>query len=821
MSHRLPHILRHGATSLGLVLSLSTPLHAQSLRLHVTEATSGLPVAGGIADVLDSLGAVVAQGVLSADGRRLLALPGPGRYRVRVRRIGYEPFVTNAPAVAGVGSPELALAVPARRIILSAILVNASRCSRDAFRNPEVAALWEEVRKALTSTVLSREDSTLTFETRSFRRKLDGDRITVEELVGLPRLTTGGKPYVSLAPDDLSKNGYVRRVGDETVFYAPDEEVLLANQFVDDHCFEVTSGTGATDGLFGLHFTSASRNNLNDIAGTLWVDSASAELRYLDFWYAHQTMPIPVIGEGKSGGQMIFQRLPTGLWIVSAWRLRMPRFESHRRVTRRSYPDWYEEFGGVVTPAAGDSLTPSAVLQPYRELLAPARVTGTVYDSLAGKPRVGAQVWILPAEPPDVIAAGLASGGGRLSVNPIADTTDATGHFSLRALPAGTYRLAFEDAVLDSLGVQTARYDIRLRPGATIVGELTVPSLATLRIGCAMPAGAGNAAYGGMVMGIVRAAGDERPLADALVQASWVDLRRDASVLAKTQPTVVATHTDSVGRYRICAVPDSAMATVMAAGPHSATGAVQTQVGPLGISRVNLRLAEVAEGESAPPPGILVGTVSDTLGRPVTDALVTLDGQTVETRTDAAGRFRLSPVQPGTQTVEVKRLGLEPARRAVDIAPDATTTVSLTLVRSFLLDPVFITARSNRHRPEVADAMRRHLAGTGVLFTEQQIQQRASVQSLLQGIPGVRTTLGQGGSMQWVALMRKGGSECEARVFIDGRESGYDEVLSLVPDQLAAVEVFVRASTAPIFTAGRSTFGRDETCGSIIFWVKH
>jgi hypothetical protein len=467
----------------------------------------------------------------------------------------------------------------------------------------------------------------------------------------------------------------------------------------------------------------------------------------------------------------------------------------------------------------GDSAPPLAVAESYRALLAPARVTGTVYDSLAGGPLQGAQVWLLPIEPASVIAAGLALGNGRLAVHPVTDVTDATGHFALRMMPAGTYRLAFEDSRLDSIGVTTAYHDIRLRPGATVVADLAVPSLSTLRQGCVRPRGALPTPAGGMITGIVRAAGDERPLEGALVRVSWIGLQHAASILEQFASTVVETKTDSLGRYRVCGVPDSAFANVMAAGPHSTTGEVQTQVGPVGIARVNLRLAEVSEGESEPPAGALAGVVMDSLGAPVGDAQITLDGSSATTRTDAVGRFRLAPVQSGTQTIEVKRVGLDVARRPVDIAPSATTTVSFTLVRSHLLDRMLITAQRERSSPEIVDAVRRHRAGAGILLMEDEIQQRFSVQSLLERIPGVRTSRGAGG-MGWVAVMRTAGRECVARVFIDGRESDYDEALSLTPDRLAAVEVFVRAGTAPIFTAGRSVFGSGEACGVIIFWLK-
>ena len=821
MSHRLSPQLRRTGIAVALVILPVGALHPQAIRLRVTEEASGRPIAGAVADVFDSAGAVVAQGIVSPDGVRLLTLPAGGSYRVRIRRIGFEPFTTAAPLVPPAGMVELALAIPARRVVLSTITVlGRSVCSRNAFRDPGVLALWTEIRTALATTALSRRDSTLSLEARAFRRRLDPSLEITAEQVGLPRVTTGGKPYYSRDADSLANEGYLRQVGNESFFYAPDEQVLLSDRFVEDHCFQVARGDGAAEGLFGLRFSPVDRRRVNDIAGTLWVDSASAELRYLDFWYVNDRIPYAVVGEGRNGGQVLFGRTADGTWIVSAWRLRMPHFPEGVRVTQRSAPKSYEEFGGVVSSLASDSLLPFRVAYPYRDLLAPARITGVVIDSLSGRPLAGARIWLLPEETDSDIAADLAPHGGRPAVEPIWRLTDVEGRFAVGNLPAGSWRLGFEHPMLDLVGVRAPFHDIRLRPGASVTGVLAVPSLATLQRGCSSPSGPLQDTQGGMLSGLVRAAGDDRALVGALVRATWVDLRRAASLLQTPPQTIVETHTDSLGEYRICGVPDSVVATVAAAGPHSSTGDVQAVVGPLHITRVNLRLAEVADGESAPPAGTLVGTVSDSLGTPIPGAQVSLDGDTSSMRTDAAGRFRLADVRPGTQTIEVRRLGLEPARLVVDITPGTTTTVSLTLVRSRLLDPILVTAERMRNLPGVVDAIRRHRAGIGTMMLADEITRRPTMMSLLQGISGVRVMPEKGGT-GWVALMRRGAGECAARTFVDGREVDTEYVASMSPGELAAMEVFVRGSTAPIFTAGRSPYGRDEACGVILFWEKH
>jgi hypothetical protein len=353
------------------------------------------------------------------------------------------------------------------------------------------------------------------------------------------------------------------------------------------------------------------------------------------------------------------------------------------------------------------------------------------------------------------------------------------------------------------------------------VGDLAVPSLETLAIGCALPAGRSAAAHDGVVLGFVSSAVDQRPLANALVRLSWSELTRSTVTAHMAQLYTAETRADTTGFYKLCGLPDSTLATVQAAGPSSSTGLIAARTGPLGVVQINLRLAEVDSGQSAPAPGTIVGTVTDSLGRPLSAARVTLDGSTVESRTDESGRFRLAGVMPGTQTIEVKRVGLDVARRPVDVVPGETAVVSLTLARAQLLDAMIVTAVRTKRTSAVADAVRRHRTGVGVLLLEEQLRGRLTMQALIEGLPGVRTEMGQlGTSNLWLAFMRVGSGECVARVYVDGHEQDYDYLNAMRSDEVAALEVFVRAAVAPLFTTGHSIFGRLDNCGSIVLWTK-
>ena len=199
MPHRSLVLLRLAVACVALTSLPSSTLHAQALRLTVTEEGSARPVAGGVADVLDGAGNVVVQGILGADGRRVLALPAGRGYRVRIRRIGFEPFSTAAPSFQRAESVALTLDAPgatchAEHHHRAGTAALCPRCLRD----PGVSSLWTEIRTALAATALSRADSTLSLESRSLSTSLDPrSRGRQDEQVGLAAAQpVGGKPYV-------------------------------------------------------------------------------------------------------------------------------------------------------------------------------------------------------------------------------------------------------------------------------------------------------------------------------------------------------------------------------------------------------------------------------------------------------------------------------------------------------------------------------------------------------------------------------------------------------------------------------------------------
>lgn len=92
------HLVRQSRiiiVSLVLAASASTA-SAQSVRGVLLDAITTRPIAQATVTLLDSLDGIVATVVTDSVGRFLIASPTTGQYRMRIRRIGYQPATSGA-----------------------------------------------------------------------------------------------------------------------------------------------------------------------------------------------------------------------------------------------------------------------------------------------------------------------------------------------------------------------------------------------------------------------------------------------------------------------------------------------------------------------------------------------------------------------------------------------------------------------------------------------------------------------------------------------------------------------------------------------------
>jgi hypothetical protein len=308
-----------------MVLLAASPAHAQVLRGRVTQGDSvAIP---GVLVLLIADGNRVASRTLSDErGEYRVAAPTPGRWWVRTVRIGFQPSALEAVDLAAGQELLRDLSLRSAAFALDTVRVaSRARCAPSA-ASREVAAVWQQARIALTAAQVTAGNQMLGATTLRHDRAVDA-RGRNERLVAPTRRESGFtiRGWTSPSPDSLHRGGYVHLLRDGTLsWYAPDIDVLLSDRFVDDHCFRLTR----TKDAIGVQFAPESgRRDVAEVAGTVWLDIATAELRHMDFRYVNA----PGVAGGDPGGDMRFVRLPNGGWAVERWSIRMPVFVERQR----------------------------------------------------------------------------------------------------------------------------------------------------------------------------------------------------------------------------------------------------------------------------------------------------------------------------------------------------------------------------------------------------------------------------------------------------------------------------------------------------------
>lgn len=365
----------------GLVLPAT--LRAQRVSVELRDAADHSPIAGALVSLVDSTGArTLAEALSDASGRRELPAPTAGTYRVRVRRIGYEPYLSAAVALATGTTTPLTLSIPARKVDLAAVRVTGARtaCGTDPAGALGAAELWEQITTALASSEVARRDTVIRTQIHRFDRELRPNGTpfdaTVKDLG-----TSEGRPFETKDPAALSREGYASlTLGFGGTYWAPDERALLSAEFVHDHCFHVVQGQGADSSLVGIAFTPASDRGVVDIAGTLWVERTHAALSRVDYEYVNLDLPARA---NDVGGRVEFAVAPNGAWYPSVWRIRMPRIRQIGVSTTQYTLGGYTEVGGTAVPI-GASASQAAIAAQNAQASVDVRVT--IRDTRTGRP---------------------------------------------------------------------------------------------------------------------------------------------------------------------------------------------------------------------------------------------------------------------------------------------------------------------------------------------------------------------------------------------------------------------------------------------------
>ncbi len=414
-------------------------------------------------------------------------------------------------------------------------------------------------------------------------------------------------------------------------------------------------------------------------------------------------------------------------------------------------------------------------------------VHGIAYDSLHGTPLEGAVISV--------------AGVGRTTV------ADRRGRFEIDSVAPGVHTFTMNHDALDSLGLAGVSARVEVTDGRAEV-RLAIPAFAAFWArGCARPAPRDSI----LVYGAVRDPATLAPVAGATVEVAWLDLsvrgRRDV----RQQVQTLSVTTDANGTYGFCGVPAATPLRIRASTDTSSSGVIDLAPRPDRVRWRDLTVGPLAAHDSS-RVGVIAGVVLRGDGQPVAGARIAMD-EVPETRTDAAGKFRLVNVPAGTRQFQVLAIGTDAVSRVVDVAVNRTSDVVVNMEPLTTLAPARVTGTAFIRRMAEGLAERRK-SSFGVFLDSSDFVGQGTTRTAFEGIAGLAVR--PYGRNYNLVLKESAVRECLANVFIDG-ERAYDQerLWTLNPGDIKAVEVYRRGSTVPPeFQVLRST------CGSVAVWTR-
>lgn len=746
---------------------------AQRLNVRLTDAASGTPLAGALVRVVRDDGVSEPERLSNAAGRATLAT-SPGVVRVLVRRIGYRPFTSSPVTLATDEIRELELAVPGVRITLPRVAVTeTARDCEDGMGRVSGTDLWQSIGAALAASQVTSNDTSVHTSIETFERDLDQFGHVRSES-HRPLGVTGARPFDTPEPEVLSRDGYVVVHGAAVDYYAPDARVLLSPEFANDHCFGIVAGSGSRAGLIGASFAPVRGRRTADVRGTLWVDTATAELRVLEYQYVNTGRGLSRID--SLGGRLSFERLPSGDWIVDHWEIRMATFRNGA-------------WNGYRVVGSDARLAKLAV-----RAATASSIVGIVYDSVHAMPLAGARIGLL----------------GKSNET----LTDSSGNFRLDSVAPGPAIVTAQHALLDSLGLQGIARAVQVDSGAEVNVALATPSYATLwHRACGRGWAPPTTADSGFVYGTVTDALTGARMAGASVAVAWIDPHWNPSDTAHARAWRIAAKTDSIGTYAVCGLPTDVAARVNAFVDERATDRLDLAFAGQRMIRRDLSIGPADTARSGGPRGVIVGTVRDSAGRPYPDARVLVTGAP-EVRTDPDGRFVIRGALPGSRELQARAIGAAPMLVPIEVPANDTAAAEVTLEHVTVLSTVEVNELRTTAR-RVAEYAHRRRLGIGYAADSTEMQGKPSMAAVFFNFPATRVQFLHGLDIAVWFNNPKGGS-CQATVWIDGRKADFEEFNFYRPADLAAVEVFPSGAQLP---GEFRSF--DDLCGAIVVWTKN
>jgi hypothetical protein len=258
------------------------------------------------------------QGITNADGRYRFDDVAPGRYRVELLRIGFQPLLSDPVQVAAGQTVHLDLRVASQPLMLPPVTVTADVCvpASKLKEHPQLQTLWQQARDgaSVRTELMARFRYHVLSHEESYELKAEGptEPGTIDQpYVSDPKWAV--KKATRNREQRLTRGYYGPSNPRGDGFHVPNELDVLHEDFLKTHCFVPVAARGV--GEVGLRFRPLrTRRNFLDILGTIWLDSATylarrLELEYVDFDDSRGTVRVDFADVPVASGMM---RMPVG-----------------------------------------------------------------------------------------------------------------------------------------------------------------------------------------------------------------------------------------------------------------------------------------------------------------------------------------------------------------------------------------------------------------------------------------------------------------------------------------------------------------------------
>ena len=544
--HRIARYWARPVARAALCLAAALPAVAGAQVIHgtVTSAVGAGRVPGAVVLLLDSGLTTYARALTSDSGTFSIGVGAPGRFHLKVMRIGFRPTDSRVFALTRDTTVQLELTdIP---VVLPRVT---TRDRNDCRLHPDstqaaalIFALWDQARTALLATAITLEQHDYRFTKLVHLRVYDVEQGALRDIALRETESHGSAPWTSLPAERLRERGYATEDDSGMTFFAPDLDVLLSPYFTEEHCFRLTHRDApiASPGAIGVDFEPAGRPRHVEIRGTVWLDTASKELRSVGFTFVNLPISAP---DTLLGGHIDFTRLVTGGWIIPSWFIRMPT-PIRPRVVRGLAPG----FGSrtVVASRGRWRLTADQVRIAGGDLRAVRR--GDLGDSVLWRRHTGG-VRVQAVTPTDSGLVPASAVMVRLSGSPYAGYSAIDGLVLFDEVLPGSYLFEATTALHDAIEATGERTVVTVRADTLVEARVVLQPLAEAAANACRDQRLGR--HESILAGRVTLGENASPMPRVLVTAEWPG--GDAEVRSRDD-----------GYYRICGVPRGKLVLVRA-----------------------------------------------------------------------------------------------------------------------------------------------------------------------------------------------------------------------------------------------------------------